>query len=156
MSANLGVLVVVGVLFSCGVYLLVERSVTRVLLGVLLMGGATNLLLLTAGGPDGDPAIVGAYPQEAMADPLAQGMVLTAIVITMGLAAFVLALTYRSYALSARDAIEDDPEAAKVSLRTRANAPDRDRSDDPTTGEPGPDGDSYGPGHAEIVPGPQR
>jgi len=141
MSANLGLLVVVGLLFACGVYLLVEHSVTRVLLGVLLMGNATNLLLLTAGGPDGNPPLVGSFPQAGMADPLAQGMVLTAIVITMGLAAFVLALTYRSFTLSARDAIEDDPEAAKVSNRAVADAPDRDRSDDPVTGEPGPDAD---------------
>ena len=146
MTANLGLLVVVGLLFACGVYLLVERSVTRVLLGVLLMGNATNLLLLTAGGPDGDPALVGKFDQARMADPLAQGMVLTAIVITMGLAAFVLALTYRSYTLSARDTLEDDPESARVSRRTVAQAPDRDRSDDPVTGRPGPGGDAYGPG----------
>lgn len=134
MSANLGLLVVVGLLFACGVYLLVERSVTRVLLGVLLMGNAANLLLLTAGGPAGEPALVGKYDQAAMADPLAQGMVLTAIVITMGLAAFVLALTYRSYTLSARDAIDDDPESARVSRRTAADAPDRDRSEDSRPG----------------------
>jgi multicomponent Na+:H+ antiporter subunit C len=127
-SANLGLLVVVGLLFACGVYLLIERSVTRVLLGILLMGNGANLLVLTAGGRDGDPALVGRFPQDRMADPLAQGMVLTAIVITMGMAAFVLALTYRSYSLSARDALEDDPEATKVARRSEADAPDRDRN----------------------------
>ena len=128
MSANLGLLVVVGLLFACGVYLLIERSVTRVLLGILLMGNGANLLVLTAGGRDGDPALVCRFPQDRMADPLAQGMVLTAIVITMGMAAFVLALTYRSYSLSVRDALEDDPEATKVARRSEADAPDRDRN----------------------------
>lgn len=144
MSADLGMLVVIGLLYSCGVYLLVERSVTRVLLGVLLMGNATNLLLLTAGGPGGDPPLVGRFAQEGMADPLAQGMVLTAIVITMGLAAFVLALTYRSFALSREDAIKDDPEAFTVAHRTRSGAPDRDRSDDVATGADTVAGDRFG------------
>ena len=146
MSANLGLLVVVGIMFACGIYLIVERSVTRILLGVLLMGNAANLLLLTAGGPDGDPPIVKRFASEGFADPLAQAMILTAIVITMGLAAFVLALTYRAYTLNAQDLIQDDPEDAKVLGRSVADAPDRDRSDDPVTGAPGPAGDSFGPG----------
>ena len=50
MSANIGLLAVIGVLYAAGVYLLLERSLTRILLGVLLIGNATNLLLLTAGG----------------------------------------------------------------------------------------------------------
>ncbi|MEO6880864.1 MAG: Na(+)/H(+) antiporter subunit C [Mycobacteriaceae bacterium] len=149
MSANLGLLAVVGLMFSCGVYLLVERSVTRVLLGVLLMGNAVNLLLLTAGGGDGEPVFVrsdgGTDAPGRFADPLAQAMILTAIVITMGLAAFVLALGYRAFTLLTQDRIADDPEDAKVGDRTVADAPDRDRSDDPVTGEPGPGGDAYGP-----------
>lgn len=146
MSANLGMLVVVGLMFSCGVYLLLERSVTRVLLGVLLMGNAVNLLLLTAGGADGEPVFFrSSSTNGGFADPLAQAMILTAIVITMGLAAFVLALGYRAFTLSTQDRIADDPEDAKVGDRTVADAPDRDRSDDPVTGEPGPGGDAYGP-----------
>ncbi len=152
MSANLGLLVVVGAMFSCGVYLLVERSVTRVLLGVLLMGNAVNLLLLTAGGAAGDPVFVKRFGPDGFADPLAQAMILTAIVITMGLAAFVLALAYRAYTLHARDSIIDDPEDAKVLGRAVADAPDRDRSDDPVTGAPGPGGDAYGPSDLGAKP----
>jgi multicomponent Na+:H+ antiporter subunit C len=143
-TANLGLLVVIGVLYSCGVYLLLERSVTRVLLGVLLLGNATNLLLLTAGGPAGDPALVGRFAEEGMADPLAQGMVLTAIVITMGLAAFVLALTYRAFTLTRADAIEDDPEDVTVAHRRRADAPDRDRSESARRGGDTAAGDRFG------------
>ena len=59
MSANIGFLVVVGVLVSAGVYLLLERSITRMLLGLLLFGNGVNLLILTSGGTDGNPPIVG-------------------------------------------------------------------------------------------------
>jgi multicomponent Na+:H+ antiporter subunit C len=98
MSANIGMLILIGVLTSAGVYLLIERSITRMLLGLLLFGNAINLLILTVGGSDGNPPIVGRDSvHEEIADPLAQGMILTAIVITMGIAGFVLALAYRSY-----------------------------------------------------------
>lgn len=87
MSANIGMLILIGVLTSAGVYLLIERSITRMLLGLLLFGNAINLLILTVGGSDGNPPIVGRDSvHEEIADPLAQGMILTAIVITMGIA----------------------------------------------------------------------
>ena len=49
------------------------------------------------------------------ADPLAQALILTAIVITMGVAAFVLALTYRSYRLNTIEEVGNDPEDTRVS-----------------------------------------
>ena len=102
MTTYLVPLVLIGGLTSAGVYLLLERNLTRMLLGLLLIGNAVNLLILTVGGPSGNPPIRGRTSDGATttADPLAQGMILTAIVITMGIAAFVLALTYRSYRLS--------------------------------------------------------
>ena len=106
MSANIGMLILIGVLTSAGVYLLIERSITRMLLGLLLFGNAINLLILTVGGSDGNPPIVGRDSvHEEIADPLAQGMILTAIVITMGIAGFVLALAYRSYKINTADAV---------------------------------------------------
>ncbi len=91
-SVNLGLLIVVGLMAACGVYLLLERSLIRMLLGLLLVGNAINLLIVTVSGAMGNPPIIGRTADErsADADPLAQGMVLTAIVITMGMAAFVL------------------------------------------------------------------
>lgn len=146
MSANLVLLIVVGVLVSCGVYLMLERSITKMLLGMVLFGNAVNLLILTMGGPDGTAPIVGRSPNDTMSDPLAQAMILTAIVITMGVSAFVLALGYRSYTLTTKDRVEDDPEDTKViRRRSRADAPDQDRSDDPVTGEPSIVGDAFDP-----------
>ncbi|KHJ72354.1 cation:proton antiporter [Rhodococcus sp. Chr-9] len=146
MTANITLLAVVGVLVAAGVYLLLEHSIIKMLLGLLLAGNGINLLLLTLGGPAGHAPIVGVESdvEPDMADPLAQAMILTAIVITMGVAAFVLALTYRSYTYRARDEIENDPEDTLVSQRrSLADLPSRDRSDDPLTGIPSKSGDAF-------------
>ena len=113
-------LVLIGVLTSCGVYLLLERNLTRMLLGLLLFGNAINLLIITVGGPAGNPPIRGRVSgaRTAAADPLTQGMILTAIVITMGLAAFVLALAYRAYRITTAEEVDNDPEDTRVSRQT--------------------------------------
>ena len=117
-------LVLIGVLTSCGVYLLLERNLTRMLLGLLLFGNAVNLLILTVGGPAGNPPIRGRSSEgrTSVADPLAQGMILTAIVITMGIAAFVLALAYRSYRLTTAEDVGDDPEDSRVAHQSKDEA----------------------------------
>jgi multicomponent Na+:H+ antiporter subunit C len=117
MTAHVVSLILVGGLTSTGVYLLLERNLTRMLLGLLLIGNAINLLILMVGGPSGNPPIRGRTSdgQTTTADPLAQGMILTAIVITMGVAAFVLAMAYRSYRSTTVEEVGVDPEDAKVS-----------------------------------------
>ncbi|MGE2733606.1 Na(+)/H(+) antiporter subunit C [Mycolicibacterium vaccae] len=117
MTAYLVSLIVIGVLTSAGVYLLLERNLTRMLLGLLLISNAINLLLLAVGGPAGNPPVRGRVSGDntATADPLVQGMILTAIVITMGVAAFVLALTYRSYRINTIEEVSNDPEDTRVS-----------------------------------------
>ena len=59
MTTFLVTLVVIGGLTSVGVYLLLERNLTRMLLGLLLIGNAVNLLILTVGGPSGNPPVRG-------------------------------------------------------------------------------------------------
>lgn len=119
MSANLTLLTVAGVLIACGVYLLLERTVTKMLLGILLVSNAVNLLILTMSGRDGAPPIQGAVDnvRDRMSDPLAQALILTAIVITMGVSAFVLALAYRSYILTTSEKVENDPEDVGIAER---------------------------------------
>jgi multicomponent Na+:H+ antiporter subunit C len=116
MTALLVPLVLIGGLTSVGVYLLLERGLTRMLLGLLLIGNAVNLLILLVGGPSGNPPVRGRVSdgETATADPLAQGMILTAIVISMGIAAFVLSLIYRTYRLTTDEVVADDPEDARV------------------------------------------
>ncbi|TCK00362.1 Na(+)/H(+) antiporter subunit C [Nocardia alba] len=127
MSANLVLLITIGVLTACGVYLLLERVVSKMLLGMILLGNAVNLLILTMGGEDGKPPILGSSDTspDGMADPLAQAMVLTAIVITMGLAAFVLALAYRAYMLTTTEDVTNDPEDAQVAARREREDPEK-------------------------------
>jgi multicomponent Na+:H+ antiporter subunit C len=141
MTTYLVPLILIGALTSCGVYLLLERNLTRMLLGLLLIGNALNLLILTVGGSSGNPPVRGrtSTGETTTADPLAQGMVLTAIVITMGIAAFVLALTYRSYRLTTAEEVGNDPEDARVSQGAEGDAADEleDRHEvHPDTDEP--------------------
>ena len=68
MTTALVPLLLIGVLTSSGVYLLLERNLTRMLLGLLLIGNAINLLILTVGGPSGNPPICGAYQRGPTTD----------------------------------------------------------------------------------------
>lgn len=124
MTTYLVPLILIGGLTSVGVYLLLERNLTRMLLGLLLIGNAVNLLILFVSGPSGNPPVRGRVSDGATttADPLAQGMILTAIVISMGVAAFVLALIYRSYRLTTEEDVTDDVEDTRVSQMTDEEA----------------------------------
>lgn len=113
MTANLTLAIAAGVLVACGVYLLLERSLTRILLGILMASNGVNLLFLVSAGRPGTPPIVGLVAED-VSDPLPQAMVLTAIVITMAVAAFVLALAYRSFQLHGHDEVADDVEDARI------------------------------------------
>ncbi|TDB79296.1 Na(+)/H(+) antiporter subunit C [Micromonospora sp. KC721] len=103
----------VGVLAATGVTLLLERSLTRILLGVILLGNGVNLLILLGGRAGGAP-VLGTGPPGGFSDPLPQAMVLTAIVITFGFTAFVAAVAYRSWYLTGDDEVPDDREDRQV------------------------------------------
>ncbi|MFI7419754.1 Na(+)/H(+) antiporter subunit C [Nonomuraea sp. NPDC049684] len=107
------------VMITAGVTLLLERSLVRVLAGVVVLGNGVNLLIVTAGGNAGGPPLLGSAPVADMADPLPQAMVLTAIVITLGVTAFVLAMVHRSWQLTGSDEVQDDTEDRRVRLRAR-------------------------------------
>jgi len=130
MNASLVLVVVMGVLYAAGVYLLLERSMTRVLLGFLLVGNATNLLILVISGRPGAAPFYG--ENGRMADPLPQAFVLTSIVITFGVSAFLLALIYRSWRLAHMDVVPDDTEDAEVGRRKASVTAERDVEGDDT------------------------
>src|SRR5690606_34217064 len=92
----LAVALLVGVLYATGVYLILQRTLTRIVIGLALMGHGANLLLLAAGGRPGRAPLAGG-DETGYADPLPQALALTAIVITFGVSAFLLALAYRSW-----------------------------------------------------------
>lgn len=112
-----GALVVAAmVLFGAGTYLMLQRSLIRIVIGLSLVAHGANLLLLLAAGPRGAAPIVDGTPD--LADPLPQAMVLTAIVISFGITAFLLALAYRSHTLTDSDLVEDDLEDRRIALRS--------------------------------------
>jgi multicomponent Na+:H+ antiporter subunit C len=93
--------IVVGGLYSAGFYLMLRRSMVKLLIGLTLLSNAANLLIFTAGGltraraplvSEGD-----LRPLESFADPLPQALILTAIVIGFGVLAFAMVLAYRAY-----------------------------------------------------------
>lgn len=92
---------VVGALFAIGVYLVMRRSLVKLIMGVSLLTNAVNLLIFTVGGltrgraplvPDG-----ATIPATTTADPLPQAFILTAIVIGFGVLAFAIVLSMRVY-----------------------------------------------------------
>lgn len=121
MTANLTLAIVAGALIACGVYLITERSLSRILVGVVLASNGVSVLYLVASGPAGGAPIIGLTPKEQMSDPLPQAMVLTAIVITMSVAAFVLAMAYRSFQINGHDEVQDDIEDARIAALAEAD-----------------------------------
>lgn len=101
----------IGLLFGCGVYCLLRRSIVRLVIGVLLISQGANLLVFLSGGLTlGQPPIVakGAkVPEAPFADPLPQAMVLTALVIGLGLVAFLLTLVFRAHEAVGSDDINN-------------------------------------------------
>lgn len=93
--------IVVGSLYAAGLYLMMDRNMIRLILGLAILSHAANLLIFTSAGLSrGRPPIVpadGAMPMGASADPLPQALILTAIVISFGVLAFAMALVYRAY-----------------------------------------------------------
>jgi multicomponent Na+:H+ antiporter subunit C len=117
---TLPLVVLIGVLFAVGVYLVLQRNLTRVLVGLGVLAHAVNVMLITSG-EAGTPPIVaeGAGPY---ADPLPQALILTAIVITFGVTAFLLGLALRGWAGVGDDVVEDDLEDRRIQ-RSRRGGP---------------------------------
>ena len=108
------VAVTAGALFATGTYLLLQRLLSRIVVGLGLIAHAANLVLLGSGGEPGSPPIIDAANTSSPSDPLEQAFVLTAIVITFGVTAFLLALAYRSWEEHGVDEVEDDVEDRRI------------------------------------------
>lgn len=129
---SLTLALVVAVLFGVGTYLVLQRTLTRVIFGLTAMGHGANLLLQLAGGRagrppvvnEGDPtAIVSPSGGAGFVDPLPQALALTAIVISFGVTAYLLAMAYRSWVVHRSDEVEDDVEDRRI-----ARSQTRDRA----------------------------
>ncbi len=87
----------VAVLFGSGSYLLLQRDLVRVVGGVVLISSAATLFVMSASLTKGTAPILPLPNGQPVSDPLVQAMALTAIVITFGVSALLLALVYRVY-----------------------------------------------------------
>ena len=93
--------IVVGILFAVSVYLLLSGSIVRLILGIFVLGNATHLLIFVSGRLTREtPPLIETglkMAEPGYANPLPQALILTAIVISFSLFAFLLVLTYRAY-----------------------------------------------------------
>jgi len=94
--------IAIGVLFGCGTYLILRRQFLRMLLGFGLYAHAAHLILIVMGGYDREKLAPFRIPSPGedlsrYMDPLPPDVILTAIVITFGVSALFLVLSYRTY-----------------------------------------------------------
>jgi len=125
------------VLFAIGTYLVLQRKLSRIIIGIGLLTHGGNLLLLTAG-RRGIPALIGEGDAGDLSDPMPQALTLTAIVISFGVTAFLLAMAYRSWLLSDDDEVEHDLSDLDIRLGRGTDEGDEDLLERPD--RPDPDG----------------
>ena len=118
---------VAAVLVGCGTWLLLQRRLSRIIIGVGLLGHAGNMLLMVSGGRRGTAPLIGTGDPAGFSDPLPQALALTAIVINFGITLFLLALGFRSWQLTNDDVVEDDVEDRFIAKQQRV---DRDIADE--------------------------
>ncbi len=107
---NVVLAIVIGVLYGAGLFMILRRSITKLLFGLILWGHGTNLLIFAASGlVRGAPPLIAEGQEELetpYADPVAQALILTAIVISFAVVAFTAVLLYRIYRTVGTDDID--------------------------------------------------
>lgn len=99
--------VAVGILFSVGVYLILSKSLLKIILGTSLLTHGVHLLVMTmAGLKRGDSPILGDN-SGSYVDPLPQALILTSIVISFGITAFFFVLAYRTNQTTGTEVTDD-------------------------------------------------
>jgi multicomponent Na+:H+ antiporter subunit C len=92
--------ILIGCLYAAAIYMMLRRSVVKLVIGLILLSNGANLLIFTAAGLQrGVPPLIDKGQQViagASADPLAQALILTAIVISFGVLAFAVVLIHRA------------------------------------------------------------
>jgi multicomponent Na+:H+ antiporter subunit C len=118
MNETLALVITGGALVAAGTVLLLSRPLTRIVLGTVVIGNGVSLLLLaTSGAASRAPLLYRVFGPKRISDPLPQAFVLTAIVITLALTAFLSAMAYRAWQLSGTDDVQDDVEDLRVAYR---------------------------------------
>ncbi len=118
---------VVAVIFASGTFLLLQRDLTRVVVGIILVSNSAILFIIATGLTRGVAPILPLEDQGA-SDPLVQAMALTALVIGFGVAALLLAMVYRLYATHGTVDLEEiaATETREAEALERADDPERE------------------------------
>jgi multicomponent Na+:H+ antiporter subunit C len=110
--------IVVGILYAAGIFLILRRSLVKLIIGLVLIGNGVNLLIFLMGGiAKGNPPIIpedSAVMTEIITDPVPQALVLTAIVISFGLQSFAIILIKRAYKVLKTDDLDTLTETDKM------------------------------------------
>lgn len=103
--------IIVGLLYAAGIYLMLRRSLIKLVIGLVLLGNGVNLLIFLLGGlVRGKPPIISPdenFLGDIYADPVPQALILTAIVISFGLQAFAIVLIKRTYIVVNTDDLDE-------------------------------------------------
>lgn len=103
--------ILTGILYASGIYMMLRRSMVKLLLGIILLGNGANMLIFLLGRiTKGKPPVIpetSKYFNEIYADPIPQALILTAIVISFGLQAFAIILLKRVYIVIDSDNLDD-------------------------------------------------
>lgn len=87
---------VIGVLFGSGTYLMLQKNILKLILGLSLISHGANVILISSGWIGGGQApILGRGGGRPFVDPIPQALILTAIVIGFAALAFLLVLAIR-------------------------------------------------------------
>ncbi len=125
---TLAISVAVAAVFGAGVFLVQQRDLFRVVIGLILISNAAILFIIAAGLIRGKVPIL-PLPEGRASDPLVQAMALTALVIGSSVAALLLSLAYRLYTAQSTVDLSDVSEAEV------RDAEALERGEDPTTEE---------------------
>ena len=121
---------VVAVVFASGTFLLLQRDLTRVVVGIILVSNSAVLFVISAGLTRGAAPIL-PLEGEGASDPLVQAMALTALVIGFAVAALLLAMVYRLYATHGTVDLEEIAEAEMREAEAIERADDPEREEVP-------------------------
>lgn len=101
---------VIGTLFAAAIYMMMRRSIVKLVLGLIMLSNAANLLIFTVSGMTrGSPPLILPGTEDALkviADPLPQALILTAIVIGFAVLAFAVVLIHRAYEVVGTDDLD--------------------------------------------------
>jgi multicomponent Na+:H+ antiporter subunit C len=103
--------IMTGVLYAGGIYMILRRSLVKLIIGLILLGNGANLLIFILGGlVKGKPPIIPSDVSritDAFTDPVPQALILTAIVISFGLQSFAIILIKRAYKVIKTDDLDE-------------------------------------------------